>query len=101
MKGNMTDKISKCPCCGGPLERGFAVKTAGLSFVQPSKFKKFAFVDDDLQRVGFLAKFLPSRAQYSPSSLCRSCQVYIVDYGTVLSRRQADQVARSLQAQSK
>ncbi len=94
-------KISQCPCCGGPLDQGFAVKTSGLSFVQPSKFKRFAFVDEDLQRVGFLAKFLPSRARYSPSFLCRGCKVYFVDYGTVLSRRQADQAAQALQAQSK
>ena len=97
----MNDKIAKCPCCGGPVARGFAVKTAGLSFVRPEKFKQFAFVDEDLQRAGFLAKFLPSRARYCPSFLCRSCHVYLVDYGTVLSRRQADQAARSLEAQGK
>ncbi len=96
---HMKDKITQCPCCGGPLARGFAVKTAGLSFVRPDKFKQFAFVDEDLQRTGFLAKFLPSRARYCPSFLCRSCQVYLVDYGTVLSRRQADQASRSLETQ--
>ena len=93
----MNGKISKCPCCGGPLERGFAAKVAGLSFVQPAKFKKFAFVDEDLQRVGFLAKFLPSRARYSPSFLCRGCHVYLVDYGTILSRRSANEAARSME----
>ncbi len=99
-ENQMNDKITKCPCCGGPVTRGFAVKTAGLSFVRPDKFKQFAFVDEDLQRTGLLAKFLPSRARYCPSFLCRSCQVYLVDYGTVLSRRQAEQAARSLETHS-
>jgi len=95
----MDDKIKKCPCCGGPLERGFAHKVAGLSFVRPDKFKQFIFLDEDLQRVGFLAKLLPSRARFCPSFLCRACRVYLVDYGTTLSRRNANQAARSLEAQ--
>jgi hypothetical protein len=90
-------QIENCPSCGQPLERGFAVKSAVLSFVRPDKFKKFAFVDEDLQRVGF-AKYLPSRARYCPSFLCRNCQLCLVNYGTVLSRREASEAARKLEA---
>jgi hypothetical protein len=92
-------KIENCPACGCPLELGFAVKSASLSFPRPDKFKKFAFADEDLQRVGFLAKVFPSRARYCPSFLCRSCRVYIVDYGTTLSRRDANEAARRLEPQ--
>jgi len=94
----MKDKIKKCPCCGGPLERGFAHKVAGLSFVRPEKFRGFAFLDEDLQGAG-LANILPSRARYCPSFLCRACRVYIVAYGTTLSRKSANEAARALEAQ--
>ncbi len=96
----MNEKIKKCPCCGGPLEKGFACKSAGLSFVRPAKFKQFAFVDEDLQRAGFLAKILPSQARYSPSFLCRACRIYVVDYGTTLSRRSAEKATGTLAAQT-
>ena len=95
----MDDKIKKCPCCGGPLERGFAHKVAGLLFVRPAKFNQVVFVDEDLQRVGLLAKLLPSRARFCPRFLCRACRVYLVDYGTTLSRRSANEAARALEAQ--
>ncbi len=92
-------QIEKCPSCGCPLERGFAVKSAPLSFARPDKFKKFAFVDEDLQQVGFLAKVFPSPARYCPSFVCRACRVYIVDSGTTLSRRDANEAARRLETQ--
>ena len=90
-------QIENCPSCGCPLERGFAVKSVPLSFARPDKFKKFAFVDEDLQRVGFFAKVFASPAQYCPSFLCRACRFYLVDYGTTLSRRDANEAARSLE----
>jgi len=93
-------QMDKCPACRRPLERGFAVKSVSLSFVQPDKFRKFMFMDEDLQRVGFLAKILPSRARYCPSFLCRSCHLYLVDYGTTLSRGRANDAARRLETQT-
>ena len=92
----MNDRIKKCPCCGGPLEKGFAVKAAGLSFVRPEKFRKFAFIDEDLQGAG-LTRMLPSQARYCPSYLCRECRIYVVDYGTSLSRRSANEAARAME----
>jgi hypothetical protein len=39
---------------------------------------------------------LPSKAEYFRSYLCRSCELYLIDFGTTLDRGQAEQVARSL-----
>jgi hypothetical protein len=86
-------QIAQCPTCGGPLARGFAVKAAGLSFVRPQKFKKFAFIDEDLQGAG-LTKLLPARARFCPSFLCRACRIYVVDYGTTLTRREATEAVQ-------
>lgn len=86
--------IDKCPACGGPIERGFTAKASGLSFVPAAKLRRFAFVDEDLHRRSLLSRLLPSRALFSPSFVCRSCQLYLVDYGTVLTRKQANEAAR-------
>jgi hypothetical protein len=84
-----------CPHCGNPLENGFAARAAGLSFVSPDKLERYAFLDEDVSQAG-LKKILPSKAEYYRSCLCRSCKLYLVDYGKVYSRSQAEQVARSL-----
>lgn len=90
-----TDKLTICPRCGQTLAAGFAGKAAGLSFVAPDKFKQFAFLDEDLARAG-LTKLLPSKATYFRSYLCRVCELYLIDYGTALSRQEAERVAESL-----
>ncbi len=90
-----TFEITTCPRCCQPLTTGFACKALGLSFVAPDKFKRFAFLDEDLARAG-LTKFLPSKAMYFRSYLCRGCELYLVDYGTSLSRQEAERVADSL-----
>lgn len=95
------DTINKCPSCGGSLERGFTAKASGLSFVPVKKFKRFAFVDEDLNRRSLLARLFPSRARFSPSFICRSCQLYLVDYGTVLSRRQANEAAQAMETHAR
>ncbi len=91
------DTINKCPGCGGSLERGFAARASGLSFIPTAKFKRFAFTDEDLNRRSFFVRLLPSRARFSPSYICRVCQLYLVDYGTVFSRRQANDLAMALE----
>lgn len=40
------------------IEYGCAARNRGLSFVDPSKFERFAFFEEDLQRVR-IASFLP------------------------------------------
>jgi hypothetical protein len=84
-----------CPRCGAALQAGFAAKAIGLSFVAPDKLERFAFLDEDLAKSG-LRKLLPSKADYFRSYLCRSCDLYLIDFGTTLDRGQAEQVARSL-----
>ncbi|MCE9562168.1 MAG: hypothetical protein K8U57_08955 [Planctomycetes bacterium] len=92
-------EFTTCPRCSHPFVAGFAAKASGLSFVAPDKFNQFAFVDEDLAKAG-LTKLLPSKAKYFRSYLCRGCELYLVDYGTVLSRHEAERVAESLAGQS-
>ena len=91
-----TVELSKCPGCGGSLNRGLSNKAVALSFVSPETFKSFAFVGEDLNKRGLLARILPSRAKFCPSWVCRPCNLYLVDYGRVLSRQQANELAASL-----
>jgi hypothetical protein len=84
-----------CPRCGNALEAGFAHKAAGLSFVVPDKLQHFVFVDEDISKAG-LSKYLPWAARYFRSYLCRSCELYIVDYSATLNRAQANQAAQSM-----
>lgn len=91
----ITADLTTCPHCGQPLAAGLAAKAAGLSFVALDKLKQFAFLDEDLVRAGW-SKLLPSRATYFRSYLCRGCELYLIDYSTALSRREAEQVAESL-----
>src|SRR5258707_15311902 len=87
--------LESCPRCGAPLEAGFAAKAIGLSFVAPEKLERFAFLDEDLAKSG-LRKLLPSKAEYFRSYLCRSCELYLIDYRTTLDQTQAKQLARSM-----
>jgi|HubBroStandDraft_1064217.scaffolds.fasta_scaffold902731_1 hypothetical protein len=87
--------FQKCPRCGNSLKAGFAHKALGLSFVAPEKLRSFAFVDEELARAGW-RRFLPSRAAYFRSYLCRCCELYIVDYSETLNRAQAKQAAETI-----
>lgn len=87
--------LETCPRCGSALQAGFAAKALGLSFVAPEKLEHFAFLDEDLAKSG-VRKLLPSKAEYFRSYLCRSCELYLIDFGTTLDRGQAEQFAQSL-----
>lgn len=87
--------ISECSRCGNPLQQGFAARASGLSFIDPGKFGLLVFQDEDVSGAG-LKKILPSKAEYFRSAICRSCKLYLVDYGQVCSRKQAEDAARSL-----
>jgi len=92
----MSEKgLEACPRCGTALEAGCAAKCVQLSFVAPEKFQRFAFLDEDLAKCG-LRKYLPWKAEYFRSYVCRSCELYVIDFDATLDRRQAEQVARSL-----
>ena len=84
-----------CPRCGKELEVGFAHKAPGLSFVAPDKLQHFIFLDEDVAKSG-LSKLLPSAAAFFRSYLCRSCELYMIDYSVTLDRAQARQAAQSM-----
>jgi hypothetical protein len=90
-------QLKKCPGCGGPFEVGFSAKASALSFIAASKFRSYAFVDEDLNRRTWLQRVLFSPARYCHSYLCRPCGLYLVDYEAVVTRKEADAEAGSLQ----
>jgi hypothetical protein len=92
-------KLTKCPRCGAPFELGFSAKACGLSFIPASKFRSFAFVDEDLNKRTWLQKLFFSPAHYCHSYLCRPCGLYLLDYESVVSRKEADAEAASLNPQ--
>ncbi len=85
--------FTTCPRCGATLEDGFAIKNVGLSFVEPSKLEKLLSMDEDISGAGY-TKFLPAKAEYFDSYLCRRCEMYLIDYSTSLDRNQARELAR-------
>lgn len=87
-------KIRTCPTCNGSFEQGFALKNTWLHFIKPEDFHRFVLVGEDLNRRSLLTRLLPARTRFSPSYLCRSCELYLVDLGTTLSRKQAIDAAR-------
>jgi hypothetical protein len=76
------------------MEKGFSIKTQGLSWIPAEKMKQFAFLDKDLNEAG-LKKFFPSKAAYDLSYHCSNCKIYIVDYGKSYSRAEANELAES------
>lgn len=84
-----------CPRCDEKLEAGFAHRAAGLSFVEPQKLEHFVFTDEDLSGAG-LSRFLPAPAHFFRSYLCRSCELYLIDYSGTLTRAEAEEVAKAM-----
>lgn len=91
--------FENCPRCSGALQAGFAHRAIGLSFVAPEKLQQFVSLDEDLAKSG-LRKLLPSQAEYYRSYLCRDCELYLIDFSTVLSHAQTKTLARSLTSQA-
>ncbi len=77
------------------MDPGFASRNTGLSHIAPEKFERFAFLDEDVAEAG-LREFIPWKGECFRSYLCRACELYLIDYGTSLSRAQADGIAKSL-----
>jgi hypothetical protein len=84
-----------CPRCHEKFEPGFAHRAAGLSFVEPEKLEHFVFMDEDLSDAG-LSRFLPAPAAFFRSYLCRSCELYLIDYSETLTRADAEEAAKSM-----
>ena len=80
-----------CPKCSEEMELAFCSTSSGLSYVQPQQFEKFAFVDQDLSEEGLL-KFLPiQKGKWHPSTICKPCEVYIIEYGKKLTRNEIEE----------
>jgi hypothetical protein len=92
--------LDTCPRCGEQLEAGFAQKQTGVYFVASDKLNRFIFVGEDLalsaglksRLYGLVKKVLPSRAEYFRSYLCRSCELYLIDYSTTIGHAQAKEL---------
>lgn len=76
------------------MQDGLALKADGLSFVACEKLERFAFIDEDVSKAG-MRKYFPWKAAYFDSYLCRSCELYIIDFSTTLSRAEAKQLIKS------
>jgi hypothetical protein len=87
--------MENCPRCGQALQAGFAARSIGLSFVAPERFAHFAFLDEDVAQSG-LRKLLAWKAEFFRSYLCRACELYLIDFSTVLDRPTAEKLAASL-----
>ena len=83
--------FENCPRCNGSLQDGFAHKAAGLSFVSPHSFEQFVSLDEDLAEAG-LRKLLPSTAEYFGSHVCRSCELYLIDFSRTYNRDEAKEL---------
>ncbi len=89
---SVKDVLNACPICGGQMRRGFCSRSSPLSFVELEKIGALIFRDEDLHRAG-LRMILPHKARYSPSYLCASCHLYVVDYGVVVTSTEAKAMA--------
>ena len=87
--------LDTCPSCGTATEQGFCHRAIGLSFVAPRKLANLVSIDEDLPKAGY-GKFLPSKAAYYRSYLCRACSLYVVDYGTLLRSAEAKELAGAI-----
>lgn len=87
--------FQNCPKCNELFENGFLSRTAGLSFASAKNFEQHTFLDEDIVQAG-LKKILPSKGEWYRSYLCRSCEVYLVDYSVSLDRQEVNELANSL-----
>ncbi len=90
--------FDKCPRCGAPLQDGFAHKAAGISFVASKSFEQFLSLDEDLAEAG-LRKLLPSKAEYFRSHVCRSCELYLIDFSRTYDRSEAKELLERIAKQ--
>ena len=91
--------LTACPVCGNDMNMGFCSRSSPLSFVALDKLARLVFKDEDLHRAG-LKMILPWKAQYSPSYLCSTCNIYIVDHGRVISSVSAKSAAVEMDNES-
>lgn len=93
------DSLRNCPKCGSKMDRGFNVKTTGLGWIPAKMINRFTFVGEPLVEAD-LRKIFISRAEYMLSYHCLNCKLFVVDYGTSCSTREAKQLGESVTGQA-
>ena len=79
------------------MEKGFSLRNQALSWISSAQMRQFAFIDTDLNGMGYRQHF-PATAAYDLSYHCWPCKLYIVDYSRALSPAEAMSVAGVLSA---
>lgn len=78
------------------MQKGFAHRNTGLSWIEPENFQHYVFRGKDLHERG-MAKYLPvHKAAFDLSYHCPSCKLYLVDYSKSYSRAEANELAASI-----
>ena len=81
------------------MKRGFTSRAVDLAHIPPEKLKKWAFIHDPLQGGNLLRRtFWAGKARYSPSFICRACQIFLVQYGVSWEQAEARRIARQIEA---
>ena len=99
-----TDNVGayrECPRCGTKTTAGFCTRADGLSFVHPDKFESLLEVSTDKSIFAFVRQLLSSRTEYYRAYLCKTCNFYAVDLSSAFNRKQADELAHSLNPKSR
>jgi len=97
------DKLSECPACRKKMTKGFTI-TQGLTWIPPEMTEQFIFVGIPLfkligiplYKVSRWKSYLPVKAAYYLSYVCQSCEVNIIDYSRTYSRREINELAKSI-----
>jgi len=78
------------------MEHGLTLTNACLPFYRPDAFARLIVIGEDLNRRSLLTRLFPSRARWSRAHVCRSCRVAVFEYGTSMSRKEANALAASM-----
>jgi hypothetical protein len=83
------------------MECGFTGRAVELTHIPPPKLKRWAFIHDPVQRQNWRwTAFWIGAARYSPSFICRDCQVYMVEYGISWTQKEAREIARQFETEA-
>ena len=92
--------FNTCPKCSQQLPPGFTARGNSLPFAESEQIEKFIHGEEELSQSGWCHTFLPHKAEFYRSFICRDCQLYLVDYSTTHTKQGArelhrEQVARN------
>ena len=87
-------KAHCCPSCGSTTEPGFKIAANELDFTTTDAMLQQINVHENLALKTLFSWFFIRPSRYFRTYLCRRCQFYTVDYGTVLTHAEALEIAR-------